>query len=221
MGNKHCILDFETLGTAIDGLSNQTVVSMAAIVFDEDITIQELMKLSFTEVVNKTFYVKFALSSQKKGERFERTVCTDTLAWWKKQKTEVKKELLPTKNDEHINVAINKFITYLKESECKPKDMKMYSRGQHFDLPILQNLCHTVDIDMHSNIVKYWNYRDLRSCLDELIGSGEFKLPDILENKFIKHDARCDVAHELYMLVFARALAMGEVTTEQLYKSNK
>ncbi len=218
--NKHVILDLETLGTADNGLSNSAVVSMAAIVFDEDIEYDKLKRVPFERVVDSTFYVKFALDTQKKGQRFERTIDPKTVQWWSEQEPAVRSALKPSDEDEQLNVAMFKFKSFLNEKGCNPKTSKIYCRGQHFDIPILQNIMHGLDMSFHEDVSRYWNWRDLRTALDELVGSDSFKLPNAIESKFIKHDARADVAHELFMLVFARALSSGETTFEEMYKDD-
>jgi len=220
MGKKHCILDFETLGVADDGMSNQAVVSLAAIVFDEDIGLEQLKQVPFLTLVDKAFYVKFALGSQKPGGKFERKFDPDTIEWWKAQAPEVKKELLPSKDDEQINVAIQKFKTYLQEKGCNPKDTKMYAVGQHFDLPLAQSLTHSCGIDFHDKFCKFWNFRDVRTVLDEHVGmsNSSFKLPPHIEKDFIKHRAEHDVVYTLYQMVYARALSSGEITVQEMYK---
>lgn len=220
MGNKHLIIDFETVGTAPDGLSNQAVVSMAAIVYDESVGLEQIKKVPYLKLVDKAFYVKFSLGSQKKGERFERTFDPDTLAWWKEQAPEVKKELLPSSEDEHINVGLQKFKAYLQEKECNPKTTKIYSVGQHFDIPIAQSLFHTCNMEFTDQVSKFWNFRDIRTVLDEHVGMGnsQFKLPPHIEKDFIKHDARHDVVYTLYQMIYARALSSGEISVDEMYK---
>ena len=220
MGNKNIILDFETIGTAPDGLSNQAVVSMAAIAYDETIGLKEIKQVPYLKLVDKAFYVKFSLTSQKKGERFERTFDPGTLEWWKNQVPEVKKELLPSNEDEHINVGLQKFKAYLHDKGCNPKTTKIYSVGQHFDIPIAQSLFHTCNMEFTDQVSKFWNFRDIRTVLDEHVGMGnsQFKLPPHIEKDFVKHDARHDVVYTLYQMIYARALSAGEITVDEMYK---
>jgi len=220
---KNIIIDFETIGIAANGNSDQAVVSLAAITFDSDITLDKLKKVPYLKVVDSTFYVKFALNTQKKGERFERTFDPDTLAWWKDQPPEVKKEIIPSSEDEQLNVGVQKFKKYLSDNGCDPRTSKIYCLGQHFDIPVMQSICDMTGVDFNQSIAKYWNIRDIRTVLDEAIGmsNNQFKLPKDIEDSFTKHDPKHDVAYCLYQMVYARALALGEITVEEMYKGEK
>ena len=220
---KNIIIDFETIGIAANGNSDQAVVSLAAITFDSDITLDKLKKVPYLKVVDSTFYVKFALNTQRKGERFERTFDPNTLAWWKDQPPEVKKEIIPSSEDEQLNVGVQKFKKYLSDNGCNPKYSKIYSVGQHFDIPIMQSIFHMTGVDFNDTVAKYWNIRDVRTVLDENVGmsNNQFKLPKDIEDSFVKHNAKHDVAYCLYQMVYARALATGEITVEEMYKGEE
>ena len=204
------VLDFECLGVAENGNADSVVISCGLVAFPSDITWNDI-KNKYNEYLDKSKYIKFSIKEQMPGNRFDRTVDPDTLAWWKSQDISVKKELAPSKEDEQLNVGVNQIIKYIKDNGGTPKTTKIYCKGQHFDIPLLASISYAVGVSVQQQIAKYWNMRDLRTAMDELIGQTDLKLSADIESSFLKHNAKHDVCHSMFELIAARALAVGDI----------
>ncbi len=185
---KSMIYDFETLGTKF---ADSAVVSLAALVFDSSnfatpgYTYEELL-----ESVNT---VKFDVTQQV--QNYSRTIDPETLKWWGELSPEAQKQLKPSADD----MSISKLESWIT-SVADPQDIeRVYTRGNTFDPMFLDSLC---DGDPYP----FWKLRDTRSVIEGMtllnkdIKNG-FMVPG-LEDKFIPHDAKHDVAMDVMRMQF-------------------
>jgi hypothetical protein len=180
------ILDFETLSVNKD---KGVVLSLAFLNFEIKKVTEA--KYDYDALVEKAQYIKFDVEDQVKNHG--REISKSTLQWWSEQGSEAQKVLKPSKDDASITV-LHDFIveripsTRLKAAMC---------RGIDFDMRFLEGIMKDTGHDMPW---PHWAYRDTRSLIDGLAAFSIDKngfIPEGLEQKFVAHDARHDIAMDI------------------------
>ena len=189
------IYDFETLG---QDQRNSVVLSFAMITFSERYYKSD--PYEYLELVNKAKFIKFDVASQVEAGR---KINLETLKWWKDQGDEAQKQLRPLLDDKQLS-ELAPFIKKHTE-DCKIK--KAFTRGNTFDPMFLQYIMEETG---NEDPFHWRTVRDTRSMIEGM--SFGMKLdngftPGGLENQFIKHDPRHDIAMDVMrMQLLAQAI---------------
>jgi hypothetical protein len=180
MANDCLIFDFETMSTnPYDGV----VVSLGMLAYDEKAVYE------YEDLVAKAVFIKFDVGEQ--GQRYGRKVMQSTVDWWATQNAEAKKMIRPMDTDVSIDTLYDSVVAYC----ANPK--KVYTRGNTFDPMFMESLCLATG---NPEPYKFYNIRDTRTMIEGLSwGSGVSNkyIPDGLEDKFIAHDPRHDIAMDV------------------------
>lgn len=178
----HLMIDIETLATE----PNSAVLSIACVPF-----VFETHTL-FKDLIPSGFLVKFNIEEQIKN--FYRSVDDSTIKWWKKQpKTVFDSMVRPSKNDVSLKdglLLLNDFISNIQDYEFNRS--YVWSRGIHFDFPILKSLYQASKINYPFND---WRVRDVRTAIDIMAGTddGKYQL-QFGGDEFIAHNPLHDAA---------------------------
>lgn len=183
--------DLETLGV----YSNSVVLSAAIVYFDpkEEITYDKLL--------NTALFVKFNVKDQI--TRLHREVDKETLNWWDKQHQYLKEvSLIPKSDDLLVEEGIQKIKDYINMFP-NPDNQTIWVRGS-MDQPVFDHLCKTVYTDP---IMRYNNYRDLRTAIDILYGTsnGYCEVEDFDKNRVVKHHPIHDICYDVMMLKYGKS----------------
>ena len=215
---KRFVFDFETMAQDPDAV----VLSCALTFFDNE------MK-SFQEYVDQTYYWKFDIEHQIKD--YKRSINQQTLDWWDKQDSDVKKsQFEPTDQD----VSLVDFIVQMKQAltDNGVNNQSLgYVRGQSFDFPILSDIVKQVMGEIDSFKINpafypipFWQQRDIRSYIAGLLMSPESTkcpVPKGVLNGFEHHNPIHDNARAILMIQYAEAYANGmEVPEEEDWDEN-
>jgi len=184
---KSLIYDFETLGT---NHAESAVVSLAALVFDSS-----YFKEGYTydELLDTVVTVKFDVADQVRN--YGKKIDPDTLKWWGEQSAEAQKQLKPSTDDMSIG-NLKSWIT----SVANPDTIdRVYTRGNTFDPMFLATIC-------GGDPYPHWKLRDTRSVIEGMMlfntsMKNGFMVPG-LEDKFVPHDAKHDVAMDVMRMQF-------------------
>lgn len=182
------IFDLETLDTQPTGV----IVSMGVIPFQ----LQE--KNTFEELVAKGINMLFERQPQIDAGC---SISQATLDWWVKQGKEARECL---EGGDRIHP--KDMHTVMKAAFSIPPKTKWYCRGQHFDFPMVINLCHLLGIR------EPWGYqdpRDLRTWFDFYKGYERDLWRDKQEG-FIAHNSLHDSALEALHMQQCFQLKEGE-----------
>jgi hypothetical protein len=124
-----------------------------------------------------------------------RKIDPNTLKWWGEQSAEAQKQLKPLESDMSIS-NLKSWIT----SVASPDSVKrVYTRGNTFDPMFMDSIC-------APDPYPFWKLRDTRSTIEGMtllnkdIKNG-FIVPG-LEERFIAHDAKHDVAMDVMRMQF-------------------
>ena len=190
------VFDFETLST--DRI-NAPIVSMALIEFDESrFTTQTAY--SYTELLEMSRMITFNVESQVKDHG--RKIDPDTLEWWGEQGAEAMAQLKPSEFDKPLSECIPFMVEHITDIN------KVYTRGNTFDPVILDYIA-----QQFNQVVPYmhWEVRDTRSTIEGMAWGTDLEngfIPEGLEEHFVKHDPRHDVAMDV-MRIQTLAIALG------------
>lgn len=171
-------LDLETLGLK----QNSVIVNVGITYFDP-------AKVdSFDTLLKRSKIFTLDRSVQKLLGRIEYAA---TLEWWKKQGEEAKRQLDVAGNPPDV------VARYLKDylRSYGDKRSRIYCRGTHFDIALLESLF------LQFNVDHPWHYRKprcSRTVLDEW-GITDDMLVERPEN-MVAHNSAADAAFEAYML---------------------
>jgi hypothetical protein len=189
-------LDIETLG-----IESTSVILSIGIVYVNDISPK-----SFDDVIKNSIFLK--LDAKEQIEKYNRTVDSDTLKWWKKQGDVQKARSFnryPT--DLPVMEAINLCKRWVKMQSSA--DELVWVRGS-MDSPCIDSLFRAAG---HEPLFKYSLYRDVRTAIDIMY-------PDTSKNGYVdidpekcfgfdnshvaKHCPVSDSAYDLCMLMFGK-----------------
>lgn len=197
--NDCVIFDFETLSTdRVKGV----VVNMALLTFSEGRYTSNI-PYTYNELVDNCKLIKFDIDDQVKN--YSRVISKDTLEWWGKQSKEAKKQLNPSPDDKSISELFHFWVVNITLHNLK----KVYSRGNTFDPIILDYILEQTGTDP-SSAMKHWQIRDTRSTIEGMAWGHNISnsfIPDGLDEHFIAHDPRHDIAMDVMrMQTLAQAL---------------
>lgn len=196
------IYDIETLS---QDQHRGVIVSMAILTFNVN-RIQTKFDYKYDDLISKTKFIKFDVTSQVK--KHGRNICSDTLNWWKSQGPEAQKQLLPSSDDRDISELYGWFVENVMLNNLKVA----YTRNNTFDPVYVQFLCQQFG---HTLPHKWWITRDVKSTLDGMTwGQSDIKddfIPYSLEEKFVKHDPRHDIAMDVMRLQYVSEILLGEI----------
>jgi len=178
MANDVVIFDFETLHT----VPETVVLSLGMIVVDSQ------KDYTFQELIDSGMHIKIDVKSQVK---LGRKIGSDTLAWWKKQGKSASYIIDPSNDDIDITDMIPAMRKFLKDNGYDYHNHLVYSRGSHFDFPILDDIARSL---WEKNPLNHWNVRDIRTVIDTMLGTTRGKI-DLKDHKdFVAHNALHDSA---------------------------
>lgn len=191
------IIDIETLGVR----SNAVILSFACAAFNiED---RDTLK----DIIDRSFYAKLDVPLQiKNGRKVEKS----TVEWWSHQSKEARDVLKETSKDLGPIKALNMLNAYIEEhTKYDKKNSYIWSRGNAFDFPIMEDLYRENNIDIPWSV---WKIRDVRTMIDVLTGSddGNFDLGNDMPEKFVQHHAMFDAALDVLKMQKIYRLALDE-----------
>jgi exodeoxyribonuclease VIII len=161
----HLMVDLETLGIS----SKCPVISIGAVLFDEDVTVAE-------------FYAVLDVEEQINGTRI---VDGSTIKWWMGQegaaKTVFKDNPSPTKNSLEV------FSNWIEINGGPIKELKVWGNGCNFDVSIMESLFKDYGF---KEPWRYTNVRDLRT-FKEFVYKGDEVL-----RKGTSHNALDDARYQ-------------------------
>jgi hypothetical protein len=184
------IYDFETLS---QNPVNGVALSCAVLVFDENRFVSE-KPYTITELVEDSVEYKFSVKDQV--EKYGRKIQKSTLAWWQQQDAAAQRILKPSDKDITVPEFIQKFdfiVASIKVHRC-------YTRGNTFDPVLIRTLYAALGKE---DPVPYGSYRDTRSYIEGLSHGTDLHngfVPDDVKATFVKHDAKHDIALDVYRL---------------------
>jgi len=179
--------DLESLGVE----SNSVVLSVAIVYFDP------AEELDYDKLLNRTLFLKLDAKDQVK--RLNRVIDKGTLEWWSKQHKYLQDiSLHPKPDDLKAEEAIQKVKDYINMFP-NPDNQTIWIRG-NMDQPMFDSLSKAVSTEP---IMRYNNYRDLRTAIDIMYGSsnGYCEVEDFSKDKVIKHHPVHDICYDVMMLL--------------------
>ncbi|QEG12736.1 hypothetical protein POTTS_126 [Klebsiella phage vB_KpnM_Potts1] len=204
------VIDYETFATT----SKAAAIDLSLVAYDSDPTVVQ----SLDELISKGLRVKFDLASQKGDRLFSKS----TLAWWKEQSAEARKNLAPTADDKTVIEGIKIVLDWLREQGIDQWNSQMWCRGMSFDFPIFTDMIRELyraegvpenEIDTFKLVpVKFWNQRDIRTAIEAysmVRGMTTTPLPNGTLKGFVAHDSLHDCAKDILMLKYAQRYALG------------
>jgi len=194
------IYDIETLS---QDQHRGVIVSIALLNFDMN-RLMHGKAYEWDELIGDVQFLKFDVESQVK--KYGRTICTDTLNWWKNQGPEAQKQLTPTPDD----VDISELYSWFVSNTSSDVDMA-FTRNNTFDPVFVQYICSQFGDPMPH---KWWVIRDTKSLLNGMTWGQDISdkfIPDGLESKFIAHDPRHDVVMDVMRIQYVSRLLIDEI----------
>lgn len=197
------IIDFETMSKkAVDC----AVIDCSIIIFEWDKCISS--NPYTTNDINKT--KRFKLSVKDQVRNYNRKIDESTIQFWDSQKPEVKKKILPKKDDLTVKEFTKQFLQEL--SNHKKIDY-WWSRSNTFDPIILNRLFDSQNLLPNlEEYLKFWRVRDTRTWIDAKLDfpkvNGFVPIQDtnFWKKVFKEHDSSWDVlADVLRMQAIIRA----------------
>lgn len=157
MNGKHCILDFETMGTNVHDC---VVLDCSWFVFEPDkmLSSEPYTSRSITE----TQKFKFSIKQQQLDHDWK--VYPDTVKWWSEQASDVRKKILPSDTDRSTAEFVTEFHTSVSKHG---KIANWWSRSNSFDPPILTRIFAAEGKADHlHSVLPHWKVRDTRTFID-------------------------------------------------------
>lgn len=200
-GLDNCtIFDFETLS---QNPQNGVVISMAMLNFSTYKFVDET-PYTYEDLLEKCDYIKFDVKDQVTN--WGRKIEKETVEWWKNQSTEAQNTIKPMSTDQSIADLYGFFVVN------KATNMsKVYSRRNTFDPIFMTSLMKATG---NPEPYDWWLVRDTISYIEGLSHGIELKdnfIPEGLEEKFVKHDPRHDIAMDVMRIqTLVRAVELGD-----------
>ena len=185
------IYDFETLS---QDPQKGVVVNMAAMNFTEDRYLPD--PYTYDELVDNANLIKFDVKEQV--EKYGRRIEKNSLDWWKEQPAEAKKQLNPSSEDVSIDQLCNFMLVDMKYEQMQ----KVFTRGNSFDPVLLDNIFLETGCRKPNN---WWAIRDTRSFIEGFTYGTDIRHdfhPQEIQDKFVTHDARHDIAMDVYRMQY-------------------
>ena len=184
--NECVIYDFETLS---QDQQRGVVISLAILSYTESRFVSN--PYTYEELLGNCKKIKFNVEEQVK--KYKRTISMETVAWWKEQNAEARKQLDPSSED----VSIDKLHQFLVDNIELGAHEKAFTRGNTFD-PIFMD---SVLRDCGQYNPMHWStIRDTRSFIDGLSYGSKLSnkfIPEGLESKFVPHDPCHDIVMDV------------------------
>ena len=202
-------IDFETLGTTPDSI----MINMAMVHFPDVSNEKEwdiiLKNGGFSYLVdNCSDIVKFDIASQRGIRTFDQR----TIDFWKSQPIEARSQL--TKSDDDLLLLdalghIEKFFNI----HFDPKRDLLYSRGNAFDISIIDNYMVSMGYDSFK-MFRFWNVRDVRTDIGSTLMNRKMDkchLPKDVLDGFILHNPIHDCCKDILMMYYAQQYTLGNI----------
>lgn len=187
------MFDIETLGMR----ENTVILSVACVPF----TFEDHQ--SFEYFLNQGIMIKFNVKDQI--EIYKRSICSETVAWWKEQSKEARAaNLTITAEDRYLVEGLTQLSKFIGSTKYDSKKSYVFARGTYFDFPKLE---HAYEVSAKLAVpFNTYKIRDVRTFIDIFAGvdDGQYDLRFCNTSKFVKHnclhDAAMDAArlNELY-----------------------
>lgn len=198
------IFDFETLSqNPFDGV----VLSFAMLNFNKRRFDGADPPYTYQELVSKAKFIKFDVEEQVSS--FGRKIQKDTLEWWSNQGKEAQKVLKPSKMRDK---SISELYSFFKENCFQGEITEVYTRRNTFDPVFMTSLMQATG---NPEPYDWWLVRDTISYIEGLSYGAGIKndfIPEGLEDKFVKHDPRHDIAIDV-MRMQVLYQALGPLST--------
>jgi hypothetical protein len=191
------IYDYETLG---QNPLKAAVVCLAALEFDESRFRSE--PYTYEELLAQTKFYKFDVESQL---QMNRTICPESIQWWKQLPKSTRALLNPSNED----LSITQIPDIFKELNIGMMD-RVYTRGNNFD-PVINRSIY--DYLNQEEGYRWWTLRDTRSTFDGLTYGHNIKdsfIPEGLESKFEAHNPAHDVVMDVMRFQYLVQLINGD-----------
>jgi hypothetical protein len=184
--------DIETLGAE----STSVILSYAIVYFDPD------TKPTYQQLLDKTLFVKLDAKDQIKN--YKRTICKDTLEWWSKQHEYIQGISLTPKPDDVSAVGAFRMLSEYIRRVPNAENQTFWQRGS-LDQVVLDSLCRAL---YEEPIVRYSNWRDVRTAIDILYGSTngyvEIDHPEFNKDLVLKHHPSHDICLDVMQLLYGK-----------------
>lgn len=167
------MFDLETLST----FPTAGILSIGAVKFTKDEIIDE-------------FYVNLDLKETKELYSDFFHIDKDTVLWWKEQKKEVLLQAL--KNAVPVKEGLMKFYNWLPKN-----DYTIWSNGADFDLPIMKNALHAINMGVPW---KYWNQRCFRTIKETFDDASLIPIKSSDQAHNALYDAKLQTEHLLNII---------------------
>ena len=174
--------------------SNAVVLSVAIVYFDPS------EEIDYEKLLNRTLFLK--LNAKDQVKRLNRVIDKSTLEWWSKQHEYLKDiSLHPKPDDLKAEEAIQKVKDYINMFP-NPENQTIWVRG-NMDQSILDSLCRVISTEP---IMRYNNYRDVRTAIDILYGTsnGYCEVEGLNKDLVIKHTPFHDICYDVMMLNYGK-----------------
>lgn len=195
------IFDFETLS---QHPQNGVVVSMAMLNFSTRRFTTLDKPYTYEELLSLCHYIKFDVKDQVKS--WSRKIEKDTVEWWSKQSKEAQDAIKPLSTDRSIADLYGFFVVNRATNMTK-----VYTRRNTFDPIFMSSLMKTTG---NPEPYDWWAVRDTISYIEGLSHGIDLKdnfIPEGLEEKFVAHDPRHDIAMDVMRIqTLVRALELGD-----------
>lgn len=208
--NWDLVLDFETANDEVWRISDVAVVTLSAVCFYSDPN--ELP--DFKTLINTGFSKKFDLKYQIKEMKPPKFYSDSCLQWWATLPEDAKKWI--RRNPELDMKYEDVFREFVEWVNSKPlnRESKLWTRGNDFDVPLLNAGLHSIGVvqkDWDNKLPIYNRTRDIRTAIDENLEYGVTYCPlrkGILDG-FVKHDSLHDCAKDAIELTQSRRYVRG------------
>jgi hypothetical protein len=191
------IYDYETLG---QNPVKAAVVCLATLVFEESRFLNN--PYTYEELLSQTKLFKFQVEPQLK---YGRTICPESVKWWKTLPPTIQALLKPL----HSDLDISEIPSIFKSVNIGLMD-KVYTRGNDFDPVINQTI---YDYFKQNGDYAWWKLRDTRSLFDGMTYGHNIKntfIPEGLEEKFQKHHPTHDIVMDVMRFQYLVQLINGD-----------
>lgn len=180
------IFDFETMS---QDPQTGVVVSMAMLNFAE-VRFTGDHPYTYQELLDKAKFIKFDVEDQVKN--YNRKIEKETLQWWSEQGKEAQKQLKPSADDEPIS-NLYQFFVVNRATNLN----RVFTRRNTFDPIFMTSLMKATG---NPEPYEWWDVRDTISYIEGLSIGSNIKnnfIPEGLEEHFVKHDPRHDIAMDV------------------------
>ncbi len=165
--------DIEAVGTTGD----TGILSVSTVIFD-------------FEDPQKNYIDEFTtyLDVKDQIERLGRTFSKDTMDWWKKQDPAVFKSQFAGKTK--IEDGLTSLLSFFDNHECDWH----FAKGVHFDMAILKDACHSLNLNDHPFIKEFWKWQ----CCATIGRQYEYELGEkwLVNNMTRKYNKEFGASHD-------------------------